>query len=40
LKEVVFLAITDFTLFPNNPAYLSHHAMLDKETLKDLSFPS
>jgi predicted transposase/invertase (TIGR01784 family) len=38
LKEVIFLAITDFILFPDNPDYLSHHATLDKETLKDFSF--
>jgi predicted transposase/invertase (TIGR01784 family) len=42
LKEVIFLAITDFTLFPSKPDYLSHHATLDKKTyeqdLKDFSF--
>jgi predicted transposase/invertase (TIGR01784 family) len=42
LKEVIFLAITDFTIFPSKPDYLSHHAMLDKKTyeqdLKDFSF--
>jgi len=42
LKEVTFLAITDFTLFPEKEAYLSHHVMLDKQTyernLKDFSF--
>ena len=42
LKEVTFLAITEFTLFPNKESYLSHHQMLDVNTyerdLKDFSF--
>ena len=42
LKAVTFLAITEFTLFPNKNAYLSHHHMMDQETherdLKDFSF--
>lgn len=42
LKSVTFLAITDFTLFPDKPTYLSHHQILDLETLdrnlKDFSF--
>ncbi len=42
LKEVTFLAITEFTLFPNKNTYLSHHHMLDIDTyerdLKDFSF--
>ena len=42
LKQVIFLAITDFSLFPNKPGYLSHHHVLDVETherdLKDFSF--
>lgn len=42
LKEVTFLAITEFTLFPNKTTYLSHHHMLDIQTherdLKDFSF--
>ena len=42
LKEVTFLAIMNFTIFPNKPNYLSHHQMLDVETrerdLKDFSF--
>lgn len=42
LKEVIFLAITDFTIFPEKPVYLSHHQILDKETyehnLKDFTF--
>jgi predicted transposase/invertase (TIGR01784 family) len=42
LKQVIFLAITDFTLFPNKPGYLSHHQILDIHTyerdLKDFSF--
>ena len=41
-KEIIFLAITDFTLFPDKAAYFSHHIILDKETnehnLKDFSF--
>ncbi len=42
LKQVIFLAITDFTLFPNKPGYLSHHHVLDvvshERELKDFSF--
>jgi predicted transposase/invertase (TIGR01784 family) len=42
LKQVIFLAITDFILFPDKADYLSHHALLDQEThahdLKDFSF--
>ncbi len=42
LKQVTFLAITDFKLFPKKKAYLCHHAMLDRESgehdLKDFSF--
>jgi len=42
LKEVVFIAITDFILFPNKPEYKSDHVTLDKKTfehdLKDFSF--
>ncbi len=42
LKEVTFLAITEFSLFPNKVSYLSHHHMLDVDTyerdLKDFSF--
>lgn len=42
LKEVTFLAITEFNLFPNKNTYLSHHQLLDIETyerdLKDFSF--
>jgi predicted transposase/invertase (TIGR01784 family) len=42
LKQVIFLAITDFTLFPKKTEYLSHHHMLDIQTyerdLKDFSF--
>ena len=41
-KEIIFLAITDFTLFPDKTAYFSHHLILDRETnehnLKDFSF--
>lgn len=42
LKNVTFLAITDFILFPQKKGYLCHHAMLDRESgehdLKDFSF--
>jgi predicted transposase/invertase (TIGR01784 family) len=42
LKQVIFLAITNFTIFPEKKEYLSHHAMLDQHTqehdLKDFSF--
>jgi predicted transposase/invertase (TIGR01784 family) len=42
LKEVIFLAITDFVMFPEKKAYKSDHVVLDKETydhdLKDFSF--
>lgn len=42
LKAVIFLAITNFTLFPEKEEYLSHHVVLDKKTLehdlKDFSF--
>jgi predicted transposase/invertase (TIGR01784 family) len=42
LKEVIFIAITDFVLFPKKAAYKSDHVTLDKIThehdLKDFSF--
>lgn len=42
LKEVTFLGIMAYTLFPEAPDYLHHHAMLDLKThdrwLKDFSF--
>ena len=42
LKQVIFLAITDFDIFPNKASYLSHHHVLDVDTyerdLKDFSF--
>lgn len=42
LKEIIFLAITDFVMFPDKIAYKSDHVILDKETyshdLKDFSF--
>ncbi len=42
LKEIIFLAIADFVIFPNKAAYKSDHVILDKETsendLKDFSF--
>ncbi len=42
LKQVTFLAITNYPLFPDNKSYLSHHHIMDSETyerhLKDFSF--
>lgn len=42
LKEVIFLAIVDFTMFPDKEAYKSDHVILDQETytndLKGFSF--
>ena len=42
LKEIVFLAITSYIVFPNKPDYKSEHVILDKKTyeqdLKDFSF--
>lgn len=42
LKQVTFLAILDFILFPEKTAYLSHHQILDTATfehdLTDFSF--
>lgn len=42
LKEVIFLAIADFIMFPNKVAYKSDHVILDKDSLehdlKDFSF--
>jgi predicted transposase/invertase (TIGR01784 family) len=42
LREVIFLAIADFVMFPQKPAYKSDHVILDKEShendLKDFSF--
>ncbi len=42
LKEIIFLAITNFIMFPNKPAFKSDHVILDKDTnehdLKDFSF--
>ena len=42
LKEVIFLAITDFIMFPSKQAYKSDHIILDKKShdhdLKDFSF--
>jgi predicted transposase/invertase (TIGR01784 family) len=42
LKEVTLLSIANFVLFPDKPTYLSHHVMLDKDSLerdlKDFSF--
>ena len=42
LKEIIFLAITDFVMFPDKEAYQSDHVILDKKThehdLKDFYF--
>src|SRR5688572_24235027 len=42
LKEVIFLAITNFVMFPKKASFKSDHVILDKEThehdLKDFSF--
>ncbi len=42
LKEVIFLAITEYTMFPKKEGYKSDHWILDKKTyerdLKDFSF--
>ena len=42
LKEVIFLAITDFIMFKDKTSYKSDHVILDQEThekdLKDLAF--
>ena len=42
LKEVIFLAIADYVMFPEKKKYKSDHVILDKETheqdLKDFSF--
>ncbi|KJV70489.1 Rpn family recombination-promoting nuclease/putative transposase [Orientia tsutsugamushi] len=42
LKEVIFIAIADYKLFPNKEDYISRHVILDKKTyehdLKDFSF--
>src|ERR1700719_4841679 len=32
LKEVIFLAISDFVMFPQKTAYKSDHVILDKES--------
>jgi predicted transposase/invertase (TIGR01784 family) len=42
LKEVIFIAITDYVVFPEKAAYKSDHIILDKEThdhdMKDIAF--
>ena len=42
LKEVIFLAIADFVMFPNNPDYKSDHVTLERKNhtndLKDFSY--
>src|SRR5579863_3095135 len=34
LKEIIFLAITDFVMFPDNPEYKSDHVILEKNSLE------
>ena len=42
LKEIIFLAITDFVMFPDKPGYKSDHVIMDKTShshdLKDFYF--
>ncbi|MGI2262403.1 Rpn family recombination-promoting nuclease/putative transposase, partial [Candidatus Cardinium hertigii] len=42
LKAVIFIAITDYVIFPDKKDYLSNHVILDSKTyerdLKDFSF--
>jgi predicted transposase/invertase (TIGR01784 family) len=42
LKEVIFIAIANFTMFPEKASYMSDHVILDRENhqhdLKDFSF--
>lgn len=42
LKEVIFIAISDYVIFPDKAEYISHHVIFDKITfehdLKDFSF--
>ena len=42
LKEIIFVAITNFVMFPDKFDYISNHVVLDKKTydhdLKDFSF--
>jgi predicted transposase/invertase (TIGR01784 family) len=42
LKEIIFIAITDFVMFPEKPEYKSDHIILDKNSyvhdLKNFSF--
>lgn len=42
LKEIIFLAITDFVMFPDKSSYKSDHMILDRDSyerdLKDFSF--
>ena len=42
LKEVIFIAISNYNIFPKKAEYISHHVILDKKTyendLKDFSF--
>jgi predicted transposase/invertase (TIGR01784 family) len=42
LKEVIFIAITDYVVFPKKAHYKSDHIILDKEThehdMKDIAF--
>lgn len=34
LRPVIFLAITDFIMFPEQPSFKSNHVILDRETYK------
>lgn len=42
LKEIIFIAITNYTMFPDKPGYKSDHVILDRDSyehdLKDFSF--
>jgi predicted transposase/invertase (TIGR01784 family) len=35
LKEIIFLAITDFVMFPDTPEYKSDHLILEKNSLEN-----
>ena len=43
LKEVIFIAITDYVMLPNKPTWKSDHVTLDRKTyeqdLKAFSLP-
>lgn len=42
LRAVIFIAISNYCIFPDKPEYISHHVIMDKESyendLKDFSF--